>query len=247
MPGLWILSTVLLTQGFGQSAQPVAGTASLAVDISVSKSHYLPGEVVEFDAAVTNVGDGPVILRGADARSGYLRFLVAGADGKFRLYSRPGPVSSSCCQRIGPGETYRSKAALLWNLSPEGRSASTAEYEDTHLMTYLAFPEPGQYQVKAVLHVPGAEEGAKLTFESAPVAITVDPPPPVEVPVWEAIRSDPDIAYFIQLGELNASPSGRPDLLKELGQLCRDNPRSRLAAEIKRRLTTSGVPMREGN
>lgn len=227
--------SILLVLGLSNKAK-LADQPKLTLKISPLKQSYVLGEVVSFDVKVTNIGDTDVVLRGWTAETGYIKFLISGGNQKFKEYAHSDWRHGHKPKAIKAGETKESVTDLLWNFSPVGRVADLRGVYENHIMTELAFPEPSVYFIKAVLIIPTVGDG-RAEFESEPVQIVVNEPVGEDINVWNRIRKNPDLAYFMQQGEVrSAKQEEREKLVKEVEQILADNPNSFLAGEMSKSL-----------
>lgn len=232
---LGLLALVLERARVTATLQLGPQTRDIKVNLSPSKASLVQGEVMVLNAEITNNGDADVALAGVSAESGYLKLFVAGEDQKFREYSKPRVGVKASGTTIKPGQTIKSQATLLWNASPAKRFVNPKEFEQSHIMTDLVFPEPGIYFVKAVLGVPRVD--GPLTFESEPIQVVINEATGDDRPVWEKIKTNPDIAYFIQQeSPLTANPDERAKLLDEVEQIAGNSQNSYLARQAKQSL-----------
>jgi hypothetical protein len=90
---------------------------------------------------------------------------------------------------------------------------------------------PGVYRLRAVFQA--SETAGKL--ESAPIRITIGQPKGADLQVWNTLRTDSELGYFIQTG----SPKGDPEserskrLAEVLNSLASSYPESRQAPDIR--------------
>lgn len=226
-----LVAVVGIFVGSASSAQEQRG---LKVKISPLKSSYTQGEVVTLDVEVANNHSSDIFVKGADAESGYLKILIASADQKFKQYSHSGWIQGHKGKAMKPGETVKSQATLLWNFSPVHRFVNTARFQEDYIMTDLAFPESGVYFIKAVLIVPGESQ---TRIESSPVQIVINPPLGEDLTVWNKVKDNAELAYFIQEGEIRSPKSEEQEkFIKEVEQITVNNPNSFLANQIRNSL-----------
>lgn len=223
----------LLVLGLSNKAKP-ADQPKMTLNISPLKTSYVLGEVVSLDIKVTNIGDSDVFLRGWTAQSGLIKFLVSREDQEFKQYDHSAWIRDHKSKAIKPGETRESKATLLWNFSPARRFVNPAAF-DYYIMSDLAFPEPGVYFIKAVLVISASVPGQnRAEVESTPVQIVINEPVGEDKKVWNQIKENTELAYFIQQGEPRSpKPEEQEKLVKEVEQIIADNPNSNLANQMR--------------
>lgn len=226
---------MLLILGYDEEKSAASGDlgqTNITVRIGSSKPSYIQGEVVALDVVVTNDGQSDVILRGADVESGFLKVFVSGEDQKFKQYSHSAWVHG---RREGifikSGQSIKSQANLLWSFSPRGRVADLSRVKDSLIITDLAFPEAGVYFLKAELIIPGE---LQTRIESNPVQIVISAPVGDDLRVWNELKKNPEIAYFLQEGQVRAAKvEEREKQLNEVERIVRENPNSSLTQQLE--------------
>lgn len=234
---LFLLGFVLIYLGFSQVAPivPSKSGTNLNVKVNSAKQNYIQGEVINLNFEINNDSSLDIPLKGVDVESGYLKIFVASADQKFKAYS------NSAWGRektkgiiIKVGQTVKSQAMILWNFSPVNRFSNLEGFEESHVMTDYAFPKSGTYFIKAVLYIPG-ETPNKI--ESEPIQVIIDEPVGDDLKVWNQIKDNGDIAYFLQQGRTPTYQDEKAEkLLKEVKQIAEKYPNSNLAGQMKQKL-----------
>ena len=234
-----LCSLVLL---LGISGAKTFGSANLdeqnlGVRISPLKNSYVQGEVVALDVEISNNGQSDVFLKGSNVESGFVKIFIAGEDQKFKQYSHSAWIRDRRGDFIKPGQTIKSQATLLWNFKPQvshlnedaARNAS-----EGLILTDYAFNKPGTYVVKAVLIIPGETQ---IRIESEPVQIVIEAPTGEDLKVWNLIKDNGEIAYFIQEGAVRSpKPEEQEKVQKEIEQLTSSYPNGLLASQIRQSL-----------
>jgi len=206
----------------------------LTLKLAVPKQNYVKGEIVPLEIEVANTSSKNISIKGADVESGYVKIFVSPSNLAFRQYL-PGGVRKKTGNVVLSGYgTVKSQATILWNFAPETKDLSDSAvktYSDNQLMTDYAFPDAGIYFVKAVLIIPG-ETMTKI--ESRAVQIVVGEPIGEDLEVWNEIRDNGEIAYFVQQNEFRGSVTSveKEKLLNKIEQLVADNPNSLLRNQL---------------
>ena len=176
-------------------------------------------------------------MRGANVESGYVKIFVSPVNQVFRQYINGGVRTKTAGFVIRGGETVESQATILWNSKPDIKNLSDSAvkiYDDNQLMTNYAFPNTGIYFIKAVLIIPGEPQ---TKIESELVKIVINEPVGDDLKVWNQIKDNGDIAYFIQQGETPTYQDEKAKkLLKEIEQITGKYPNSDLAGQMKQKL-----------
>ncbi len=234
-----ILGSILIVLG-RDNLESIFTTAqnrsrNLELAIKAPKATYMLGEVLVLDIKVENTGSSDIFLHGADVKSGYVSVFVASEDQKFLQYSHSAwGTTKKKGFTIKAGQTIESKASVLWNFSLVGRVADLNRVKESNILSDFAFSKPGVYFIKAVLTVPG-EAHAKI--ESLPVQVLINEPVGSDLPVWESIKKNSEIAYFIQEGEIRSGkPENRKKILEEIDEIISNNPNSFLARQMNESL-----------
>lgn len=233
--------TVTAASGWAQTARETLPRSGAVLEVRASRQAYVLGEPVDLEIVVRNASNRPIALPGGfDVQQGYVGVEVAFEDGPFREYRGPGwglddAVSSALVLR--PRQSAATAASILFNHGmPSGHlnRDRAAEVAARFLNEGYALPVPGRYHIKAVLF-DGAGNGL---VESLPFEITVEEPTGEDREVWNELRSDPELGYFMQAG----GPRGRSSELRKqqlvtrLERLVAYHPGSRYTELLRERL-----------
>ncbi len=223
--------------------QNVKNDSPLTLNISSEKGSYVLGEMIRLNFDLVNKGYQPVLLGHApNVLNGYLKIWIAFEDQRFNEYSNNAwGLIDGRGKLLQPGESYKSDAAILWNLKPQTSHLNVdaaKRASNDRIMTDYAFSMAGTYQVKAVVSIPDNNSpGTWTKIESKPIQITITEPVGDDLKVWKLIKDNGDIAYLIQQ---NDTPTYRDEkaekLLREIEQIANDYPNSFLAGQMKEKL-----------
>jgi len=187
-----------------QDANPNRSTTpyKLSVRASTPKQNYVTGEIIDVGIEVTNASESDITLGGADIKSGYVLIFISTSKEGFRQYIPGGVRVKTPRIVIQQGKTIQSETTIFWNAVHD--TAGLSDYairsiQNDQLMTNYAFPKAGTYYVKAVLIIPG-ETMAKI--ESQPIPITVNDSLGDDLEIWNLIKDDGDVGYFMQYGSV---------------------------------------------
>jgi hypothetical protein len=234
---LGILILFVTVSSIPQSRRPSNRFAELQV--STTKTEYLLGEPVTLERRFIKIGDDPVDFLGDD-RQGPLRVFISKGTSAFLRYEFPGWDLPNRTHLEGPGRykvahsIFFNKQPVTYHLSEYGRR----EAEEGRILTDYAFPEPGEYRLKATLGFSVRREGGAVatseTVESNEITIRVKQPTGDDLRVWEIMRADPKIGFFVTDGEVPYRvPSIRDQVLAEVDKIVADYPDSYLAGLLK--------------
>jgi hypothetical protein len=211
--------SVVLT--FGQIArmQGVEEQSLLELKLTAPKQHFLIGEVTKLNFEVINKTDDPVTLMNTlSPKSGYLNVAISkGGYDNFNQYSGAGWGKSDAFNgniRIEPKESITNSAYVFWNSKPNISESIAPEVikraTEGKILTSYAFPEAGDYYVKATYVIYLVSRSTPVLLESEPIKLTIEAPVGEDLEVWNKIKDDGDFAYFIQEGDIRI-PSHKPE------------------------------------
>jgi len=184
------------------------GFDGLALTLQSSQPSYVLGELVKLKIKVANKTGQAVSLSGApDVWTGAVKVFIASGEGPFKEYFGPGwglrCVMAAPQVEISPGGSIETAAAVLYNHRMETRQLSemyVREINRKRLGTDYAFVRPGVYRLKAVL------QKEDRTLESEALEIEIREPQGADRSIWEVLREDPELGFFVQTGSPKSSP-----------------------------------------
>lgn len=233
----FLLSFILIYLGFSQVSTIVSSQTGVGLDVKVksSKQDYFLGEVISISLDITNTSSTDIPVKGTNVESGYVKIFIASDDQKFKEYSNSSwGRAKTKGTIIKAGQTASSQAKIFWNFSPVNRFSNLEGFEKSHIMTDYVFPAAGVYLIKAVLYIPGTNP---VQIESQPIQIVVNEPTGDDLQVWNRIKNNGEIAYFIQQGSFKTyKDEERDKLINEIEQIIRAYPNGQLADKMKQTL-----------
>lgn len=216
-------------------------TGKLQLKIQSSKQVYRLGEPVDLTFQLHNVSDSPVPVDCFWTSTGALTvYLADSRKSDFAQYDAGwGTVEAVCNNIIKPGGNLQTSAKILWNRVIEDSNLISPDVTKRarvgRIASSYAFPKPGVYLIKA-----SAFNYATAKIESEPLEVTIEAPVGEDLEVWNKIKNSCDIAYFIQIGDLQA-PSYKPDerekVLQEIEQIINQYPDSFYAEMLRDNLS----------
>jgi hypothetical protein len=224
-----------------QAARESALSRSGAVlEVRTSRQSYVLGEPVDLEIGARNGSNRSITMPGGfDVLQGYVGVVVAFEDGPYREYRGPGwglDDARSSPVVLAPRQRVTTAASILFNHGmPSGHlnREAAAAVATRFLNDGYALPVAGRYRIKAVL----SDEHGDVV-ESQPLDISVEEPTGEDREVWNALRADPELGYFVQAG----GPRGRlselrkQQLVTTLERLVTYHPASRYAEVLRERL-----------
>jgi hypothetical protein len=162
--------------------------AQLGIALIPANRTYILGQPVSLRVSLRNSSTREISLVAQLApRYGNLIIEVS-EDGKlFKKYLGPGWGTAdtySPPKRLAPSQEISEIVTLLWNRPIPGTSDQVS--------TDFVFPHSGMYWLRARLI------DKEPIGQSNVIQISVNSPVGEDAPVWDAIRSAPQLAYFIQ-------------------------------------------------
>ena len=197
---------VLIFSGVVMLARTQLETMPLELSVTSDKTKYKLGEVVQLNFELKNMTERNVTINEAFGTGAGSLTVHISKDGRNFPEYNPGwgfadyaPMATV----IKPNESIRSSASVFWHRKPNALQGQNSEMlndvSQKTLITNLAFPKPGKYFIKAVFK--SGVDNIYRTLESAPIEVTVEEPDTVEdVEVWNAIKDDEDLTFFMQFG-----------------------------------------------
>ena len=220
---VWAKSTGAIKQAKNSSV--------LALKVNSEKQTYVLGELIKLNFELSNEGDKAVrVAYKPDVSTGYLKIWIAFDDREFNLYNNSswGRMENRGLT-LQPGQHFKSQATIFWNSKPQIPRSGEGK-----ILTDYAFSKAGIYFIKAVASITGDNP---MKIESEPIQIVVNEPVGDDLKVWNQIKENGDIAYFIQQGETPTYQDEKAEkLLKEIEQITGKYPNSDLAGQMKQKL-----------
>lgn len=220
----------------------------IELTIDSSKESYLLGEVVALTFnAINKSGDSVKIFNDLSPEYGYLRVFISQDDIEYKMYNHNQwglKDSKTTLIMLKPNEGVSTSATIFWNaqpkfdasqLAPETIKAAT---EGKILADYV-FSKPGTYYIKAVYAARFIDNpsNTRIKIESEPIQITIEEPTGDDLKIWNKIKDNGEIAYFIQEGSFKARESAEREKLKEeVEQIISESPDSPISSQMKQSL-----------
>ena len=234
---LAVLSTLGNVAQAAEITPSKATARKLSVEVQPSSKDYVLGELVRLRIRITNRSDQPIVLsQRPSVDAGDIRVLVAERDG-FRKYIGPQwgiqDVATAAAIELAPEEYVETQATLLYHHRVETKHLS-ASYAQQINRDYIdsdyAFTTPGTYRIKVVFS--GGESFGSV--ESEPVSISVREPKGGALKVWNALKRDARLGYFLQAGGPNGDPRSpeSEELAETLNALATTYPESPQVGDI---------------
>lgn len=242
--GWFIASLILLLLGAGyglsrSSYGTLQNADGLVLEVKSDNKTYLPGEIILLNFSVINKSAKSVSLyKGSTVQDGNLKVLIAYNNGPFKEYFGPGWGTKDAdyeeAIKLAPDQSFETEATVLWNQKNETAHLNQLYAKKLirgRINTEYALPEPGTYQIKAILFNPLSGK----TIESYPIIIIIEEPQGEDIEAWSKIKDDGKYALFLQTGGLIEHPKGRKtlDVINTLESILSLHPNSHYAESIR--------------
>lgn len=213
-----------------------AGETFAGVEISTRKQEFMLGEPVKIEIRFVTRRSPDAAVRDYTS-TGRFAVFIANLSGEFLRYRFDGWKTSG--KYNGQGPSLYSSDTILFNSKPVTYHLSDygrREAEKGLILTDYAFPRPGNYRIKASLGFTRLSERntSRKTLESNEVEIKVKTPEGDDRRVWEIMKVDTRIGYFMMEGEAPYRfPSIQDEVLAEVDRIVGEYPTSYLAGLLK--------------
>lgn len=229
-----ILILFVTVSSLTQSPLPTNSFAEL--EISATKSEYLLGEPVIVESRLRRIGDRSVNHRYAWGDRDLVFWIAKGGD-EFLGY-RFGKITAEASLSFSEGMgRYRTTDAIFFNSKPVTYNLSENDrrkVERGMILTDYAFPEPGEYRIKSTLLFGRGGGEISERIWSNEISISVKEPEGDDLRVWEIMKADPRIGYFMMEGVVPYRvPSIEDTFLAEIDRITSQYPNSYLAGLLK--------------
>lgn len=241
---LGLLCFLALTSlGYMQNGS--AGKLKLAVNSS--KTAYKLGEVVSLSFELKNESKEDISIKDIfGVGTGYLSVYISQDSGKtFQKYEHGWGLAdiANALTVLKPDESVKSSATILQHYKPNGLAGESREVintvSKTTIMTDYAFPKEGTYYIKAKYLASVKGKKNAIQTESEPIQITIEEPTAEDLEVWNKIKDNGDIAYFLQEGDFKIPTykyKEREKLRQVVEQILIDHPNSSYVQPLKQSL-----------
>lgn len=226
-----------------EASKPFEDVPPITLRVTSEKEQYVLGETVRLRFELANESYEPMRLPyQPNVMTGYLKIWIASEKLEFNQYDNSSwGIFEGSGVTILPGKIVSSEASIIWNRRPPTShlNASAARLATKgRITTDYAFPEAGVYYIKAVASIPDKNSPGSLTkVGSQPIQITVVEPVGDDLKVWNKIKDNGDIAYFLQQGTTPTFEDEKAKkLIDQVEQIVQGHPNSLLASRMKETL-----------
>jgi tetratricopeptide (TPR) repeat protein len=182
-----------------RAQRPAPGFTSLSLFAEPEKAEVTVGEPLIVKLRVTNLNESDIDARAVlDPAYGALQLYVSRNGGDFKRYLGPGwgtkDRMGGLSGVIKPGTDVYGEVSLLYHNALPGRSDL--------LESSVPLGETGSYVIRVELY----DETFERKIVAPAFAVQVGfPQEEAGQAVWEAVKSDKDLAYFMQTGDARQS------------------------------------------
>lgn len=228
--------------------QDVDGQLKLELKLTPSETSLVVGETIKLDFEVINKTDGMVtFMNTLNPKSGYLNvFISKDSYRNFNQYLGAGWGKSDKISgniSLKPNESVTNSAYIFWNGKPKISNSIAPDVIkraiEGKIMTDYAFPEAGDYYVKASYLIYLTTQAKPILVESEPIKITIEEPVGEDLEVWNKIKDNGNFAYFIQEGDIlipSYKTKEREKFHREVEQIINQYPNSFYAESLQQSL-----------
>lgn len=222
---------------------PLAPATPIKLELQSAKGTYALGEIVELELLLRNLGPAATSVQPPNPSFGNMQLFVSSDGAHYREYTGPrwGSVRAQQHARtLATGEELRLAIPVLYNhrmpvadLQPMHADA----IRERHLEPGFAFTEPGRYWAKVALRSLGQ------TFESAPLQLELRELVGADARVWQRVRADPSMAYFLHTGQVKFRQGSLRErqFISALKSLSEGDPRSTLIQQFNAKALRLGL------
>lgn len=223
----------------------------LQLEISSVEQSYMLGEKVVLKLTLTNRGDRAVSLfDDLDPVYGYTQLFISsdnGADFKKYEHSRWGLRDSKPkVLTLEPGESIDRAVGIVWNSKRTFHPSVSAEIIEketaNRILSDYAFQDAGLHYIKAVYSVQVIDDNRqeRVDVASDSVKIVINEPEGEDLQVWNSIKGDGGIAYFVQEGNFfvpGFNEEKREQLERKVEKLLMLHPSSSYSQPLRSQLS----------
>ncbi|MGI8640247.1 MAG: hypothetical protein ACR2MG_09825 [Pyrinomonadaceae bacterium] len=217
----------------------------LEITVKPSKDVYLLGEVVPLDILVKNKGaKSTKIFGGLATQDGSFSVSISRNNKTFKKYNYTNWGRADTKRKpieLDSGESVSNLVTVFWNNKPKISDSlapnAIKQATEGKILTDYAFPESGDYYVKVSYFMYFTAE--PILLESEPIKITIEKPVGENLEVWNKIKDNGEIAYFIQEGDFHIpsyKTEEREKLKQEIEQIINQYPNSFYAESLQQSL-----------
>ncbi len=203
---IYVFTTILVLSFLMRISTTSVTTAQNVTDlqlkISSDQKSYILGQPIKLDFLLKGADGEPFKLRTIPTvENGYLRVWISRSPEDFSEYIGPqwGLGEGNKLPQVLPA--FRSSATILYNNKPP-RFSSVPE---NRIQTEFAMPRAGIYFIKAsavIWNEKVTSDDDNVIIESDPIEVVIDEPLGNDKKIWNMIKDDGDLAYFMQQGDL---------------------------------------------
>jgi hypothetical protein len=235
---LFHTSSIVRTEEVFRPDESKGTTNPIRLEMTVSKNSYILGETVLVNIHVTNTSTESIFLPEHVSESFDILISDDGKEYDFYYGVGKGYQIDGVPEQIEirSGATKEYSAKILWNAKPDVSHLNDDAAKDLlkgRILSDYAFPQKGCYFIKTVLKNP------KTEIESPPVKVLIEEPQGENLGVWNIIKNNGEIGYFIQAGNFRI-PSHKSDerakLMQEIESLINTYPNSVYARSLSQSL-----------
>lgn len=218
----------------------VSASSEVEITVTVPKNEFRLGEIVPVDIGVKNTTNVPL-----QASVSPCIKVTSKKDNAYKSYSPPRNSFAvdgyDAPLILRPQQKVLTQESIFWNYKPQvshlNKDAARPETENRILSDYV-FSESGTYLIKGCTAFLSNEKWKVV--DSDPIEITITEPTADDLQVWNLLKRNGNIGYFLQAGDIPRTfqykTEEREVLLKEIDSLLKEYPNSFYAASLRQSL-----------
>lgn len=236
-----IITIAALSIGYPRYAET---KQPLQLRISTASKHVL-GIPSSFTFEIFNPTKRSIsILNNLDGADGYLEVSISKDGSDFQNYQGvrwgKGGDRKSGIIALAPGRNIHHSEPIFWNNKPVISNMIAKDVAERSILgkinSYYAFPEPGTYAVKASYRLHLSDGRDSIVVESNGISFNIAEPGEDDLKIWNSIKDNGDIAYFLQEGDIPVSgrkPEDRKKVILEIEAILNEYPDSIYAEPLR--------------
>lgn len=237
------LSAVVLLTLFGIfQIRFVSASSDVEITVTVPKTEFRLGEIVPVDIGVRNTTNTPL-----QASVSPCIKVTSKKDNAYKSYAPPRNSFTvdgyDAPLVLRPQETKWTRESIFWNYKPQvshlNEDAAKPEIKDRILSDYV-FSESGEYLIKGCTAIISNEKWKVV--DSEPIEITITNPSADDLEVWDLLKRNGNIGYFLQTGDVPRAFQYKTEeseaLLREIDSILKKYPNNLYTTTLRQSLDT---------
>jgi hypothetical protein len=218
----------------------VSASSEVEITVTVPKTEFRLGEIIPVDIGVKNTTNVPL-----QASVNPCIKVTSKKDNAYKSYASPRNSFTidgyDAPLILRPQEQKWMRESVFWNDKPQvshlNKDAAKPEIENRILSDYV-FTEAGVYLIKGCTAL--LINGKWKVVDSSPIEITITDPAADDLEVWNLLKRNGNIGYFLQVGDVPRTfqykTEERESLLKEIDSILKEYPNNFYSTSLRQSL-----------